>query len=295
MGLLDTLFGSSSSQKQKSKSTTEQEQVSEVRSEQDQSTLSTQTGLETTDATQKQAVTQSLLGEKETAALSKILLQLSGTSGTGGGTLDPEISGGISNLSELAALLNEDAGAIQADELSQIEAIVNEARRTGLNQIESNLTTTGEAAGSNLNSIIQAANAQGESDLVTQLAALESELTLGISGRAFDRKTAAFGAGAEALKTGANVDLASKQTGIANIAQIADILKGASSETLTDQISSQQVGSEEQLEEVIKQLIAATEQTAGKSSSTTKGKTSGGTSGSILNPISLSGVLFNPR
>lgn len=287
MGLLDELFGSKSKQKQKGTLEQEETATSLVKSTQDQTTDSTKTSEQISEQQQQQITSQQLLSDEETAALSQILLGLSANLGPGGSSLSPEVSGQIGDVSNLASALTDRAGASEGDLLAQVEAIVAEASRTGQNAIEASTTQAAQGAGSNLNSIVQAASAQGEADLATQLAALEANLTLGIRKQSTDELTQAFGASAESLKAGANVELAGQQTGVANLASIAEVLSGAQSQTLTDAISSGQVTTEEQLVELIIQVLDAEETKEATLAQQTTGKVSGGTSGSILAPIGI--------
>lgn len=255
MSIFDKFFGS----KQKTATDTTLKQATtgtrEVTTAEAQETQQKQitSGVTTQDTTQQQTVTQ--LDEQTQAILQQLIQGLSGSFTEGGGTvLDPSIleasAGNIDFSNFLSSRAMETEGVLGGS----TEAIIAEARRQGENALEIQGTQLAMGAGSNLNSIVQAAQAQGQSDLATQLAALQGQL--GIQARQVGSQdlATAFGARSEAARGGADISIAGQTAGVQSIAQLVAALTGATTET-TGQISA--VGTTEeqsQLEALVSSL-----------------------------------------
>lgn len=231
MGLFDSLFGS------KAKTTTGQTQTGQQTQQQKtQGAEQTQLGgrevsTETTDQTAQQSQQTQLFDEQTLASLQSLFQQLIGSTGEGGTVLPEELTGVPSSILDFAGILQNRAIGGEGQFSNDIGAILNEARRRGTNELEAATTRAAEGAGSNLNSIVQGAAAQGRADLESQLAALEADLKFRNRKLSSDELLSAFGALTEGGRVGADISLAGTGQGVSNIASIGNLLRGAVAET----------------------------------------------------------------
>lgn len=268
--ILSPVLGSGQKQKQTTSGTTAQE------TQQKQAQVSASEATQTGATTQQQQETRTgevrLLDPEAEAALKQLFIQLTGQVGAAGGTALPaDVLQGSADSLDFARLLRERAGGGEQTVADASGAIVSEARRQGENALEAQGTRLASATGSNINSIVQAINAQGRGDLESQLAALQADLAIRGRQLGSEELATAFGATSEATRTGADVALAGSQTGVSNVSQLAQALRGvvatsAETGTLAGAGTSEQTTKsyEEQLAELIQEL---TQQTKGKSTS----------------------------
>ncbi len=272
MGLFDSLFGS---KKTSAQTTTQEQTTTGTRTgtvEEQQTQESQRTGVSTTEQdTAAQQTTQQLDPETQ-AILQNLIKTLSGTFEGGGGTiLSPELTGAVSGNLDFANILAERAGETEGVIRADTEGIITEARRQGENALELQGTALARGAGSNLNSIVQAINAQGRSDLETQLGGLRG--TLGIQARQTGSQdlATALGALVESARSGADISIAGQTAGSQQIAQLAEILSGATTVTTgTTQVTGRATEEEQisQLLEAIRSSIEETDTTSNLTGST---------------------------
>lgn len=223
--ILSPVLGSGQKQKQTTSGTTAQE------TQQKQAQVSASEATQTGATTQQQQETRTgevrLLDPEAEAALKQLFIQLTGQVGAAGGTALPaDVLQGSADSLDFARLLRERAGGGEQTVADASGAIVSEARRQGENALEAQGTRLASATGSNINSIVQAINAQGRGDLESQLAALQADLAIRGRQLGSEELATAFGATSEATRTGADVALAGSQTGVSNVSQLAQALRG---------------------------------------------------------------------
>ena len=270
MGLFDSLFGSkqkSSQQTTLDESTTGVRDVTSVEQQETQQT-STSEGTSTQDTSQQQTVTQ--LDQETQDILRNLIQQLSGSAG-GGTILDPSILQATDENLDFASFLTERAVGTESVLNSSTDAIVTEARRQGENALEIQGTQLATGAGSNLNSIVQAAQAQGRADLETQLAGLRG--SLGIEARAAGSQdlATAFGARSEAARGGADISIAGQTAGTDQLAQLVEALTGGTTETVG---ATSAVGTTSE-QQTLEQLVAAIQDLTETSQQTRKATQTG--------------------
>ncbi len=262
MGFFDSFFGS----EQESKQTTDQTQTttgvktSEVTEEQKQESL--KTGISTTEQeTTQQQTTQQLDAETQ-AILQNLIKTLSGGLESGGGTiLSPEVTGAVSGNLDFSNLLAERAGETEGVIRSDTEGIITEARRQGENALELQGTALARGAGSNLNSIVQAINAQGRSDLETQLGGLRGQLGIQARQAGSSDLATALGALVESARSGADIEIAGQTAGTQQIAQLAQILSGATTVTTGATQATGVATEEQQITQLLEALRSSIEET----------------------------------
>lgn len=263
MGIFDFLFGS----EQKAQQTTTLGET--VKAKRDvaeasrQETVSEKTGVSTTEQkTQQQQVTRNLDPQTQ-AILQDLIASISGRVETGGGTvLDPKVLGAVGGNLDFANLLAERASKTEGVIGGQTEAIVAEARRTGENVLEAQGTTLARGAGSNLNSIVQAAIAQGRGDLETSLAALEGKLGIEARQAGSQDLATAMGALLESGRAGADISIAGQAAGTQQISQLAQILSGATQEVTGVTTAAGTTTSEEQMTQLVDILRTLVEESS---------------------------------
>jgi len=262
MGLFDAFFGS----KQTSKQATDQTQTttgtrtSEVTEAQQQESL--RSGVSTTEQETAQQQTIQQLDPETQSILQDLIKTLSGGLEGGGGTiLSPEVTGAVSGNLDFSNLLAQRAGETEGVIRGDTESIITEARRQGENALELQGTTLARGAGSNLNSIVQAINAQGRSDLETQLGGLRG--TLGIQARQAGSQdlATALGALVESARSGADIEIAGQTAGTQQIAQLAEILSGATTVTTGATQVTGRATEEEQISQLLEALRSSIEET----------------------------------
>ncbi len=271
MGLFDDFFGSEQDQKQKTAGT----QVTDQQTKQAQisADVQKQTSEQTSEQTVQTDATTRLLSSEAEAALQNIFLQLTESFSAGGGSaLPPGIGEGGESLLDLSNFLVERAKGTEGLIAGETGAILGEARRQGENALESNQTRLASSAGSNLNSIVQAAGAQGRADLESQLAALSGDLA--IRGRQLGSQdlATAFGASAEGVRTSADVSLAGQGTGADTIAKLGQLLRGSTTEVTGAVGTTGKVSEDSEINRLIEALAEITQVSDTKT--TGKGSTS---------------------
>ncbi len=292
MGLFDSIFGSSSDSESTLKLNEKKTGTKKVASVEDKTSEITKesTGQTTQDTTQQQQTTT--LDEGTQNILRDLIGGLSGDFQAGGGTLlDPKVLEASSGNIDFASFLQGRAGETEDVLNASTGDIVGEARRQGENALELQGTRLAAGAGSNLNSIVQASNAQGRSDLETQLAGLTANLGIQARQAGSTDLNAAFGASNEAARAGADIQIAGQTGGVQSISQLIDNLTGAETETVG---GTQAVGTSlesSQISELVKaiQAIAVESEETRETAQTTS--QSGSSSDSLFdNFISLIGA-----
>lgn len=239
----------------------------------------TASGKKTVDETQTQTQTstQQTTGETQQTSQARFLdpqteqiLQglISGLAGAGGGAggLSQEGIAAQGESIEFARDLTDRAAGTGAFVAEQIDPILAEARRQGEDALGRQITQVGNQAGSNLNSFVQLAAAEGRADLESSLAALNADIVL--QGRELESRD--LSVAAQALQTAGVAAQAPEQQNISNIAQLSNILRGATSEQAVS--GTQQTTSE--AETVAEALRSVLEEF--NTRSVTEGKTTGG-------------------
>lgn len=272
MGLFDVIFGS----KQKTSQTTTLDQTTvaakDLTATETQKTTQEQisSGATTQDTTQQQTTTQ--LDEQTQLILQDLIKQLSGDFSAAGGTvLDSNVLEAVPENLDFASFLAERAGATEGVLNTNTDAIVTEAQRQGENALEIQGTRLAMGAGSNLNSIVQAAQAQGRADLETQLAGLRGSLGIQARQAGSQDLATAFGARSEAARGGADIQIAGQTAGVQSLSQLVAALTGATTETtgVTSAVgTTEETSSLEQLVASLQEIIetsttkSTTEQTS---------------------------------
>ncbi len=244
MGLFDSIFGSDSSSEstlgidEKKKTIKEVAAVEDKTSKKDIST----TGKTTTDTTQEttEAGTADTTAESTVTTLDegtqKILRDLigglSGGVAGGGGIVDTKTLDASAGDIDFADFLKSRAGKTEGVLRGETAAIVAESRRQGENALELQGTRLAAGAGSNLNSIVQAAQAQGRSDLETQLAGLTANLGIQARQAGSQDLGAAAGFGTDAAQGAANIQIGGQSAGVENLSSLIDNLTGATTGTV---------------------------------------------------------------
>lgn len=134
----------------------------------------------------------------------------------------------------------------------QIEPILSEARRVGEDELGRQVTQIGQQAGSNLNSFVQLAAAEGRADLESQLAALNADLVL--QGRELESRDVI--AASNALQQASVQAQAPREASVNQVSQLANILRGATSETAATGTSAEQATGEiESLSNALREVL----------------------------------------
>ncbi len=251
MGIFDFLFDSERDQESSLKVDEKKKGVKKVASVEDKTLAKdiSKTGKTTTDVTQtqietgKQDTTQAgtQVGTEETAResvtttldagtqniLRDLISGLSGGIAGGGGIVDTKVLDASSGNIDFAQFLQGRAGETEDVLNAQTGDIISEARRQGENALELQGTRLAAGAGSNLNSIVQASQAQGRSDLETQLAGLTANLGIQARQAGSADLLGAFGSGNEAARAGADIQIAGQSGGIQNLSALINNLTGA--------------------------------------------------------------------
>lgn len=151
-------------------------------------------------------------------------------------------------ISDIATLLFDRAIGAQDELTEQNQAIIGEARRKGTKAVERLETDLAQAAGGRTsNKFVQLASAEGFSELESQLAALEAEL--GIEARNIQSQE--FGQAIQAFATGAGTEATTSNA----IAQIVQVLRGATQVTTGERVLSEKERELSSLVEKINQVV----------------------------------------
>lgn len=209
----------------------------------------------TTTATQEKTAEQrretqqetELLGEKQRLELQELFSNFAAQLGTAAGEEDQ-----VGRITELLAQQAE--GAVAGDE-ERIGRIITQQRKEGEQAIGRGTTELAQIAGSQANTVIQALEQAGLTDLSAKLAGTQAELELGAQGRTTDELTKILSS-----------LVGEEGAGVQQLASIGELLKGA----LATQTGAETAVSEEQMrsEEVLKEIARAI--TTGTSTATTK-------------------------
>jgi hypothetical protein len=279
MGIFDFLTGSDSTQTQ-TVETVENQKVKD-------STIqgSTQTGISEKGTvaasekseTQSQVVDQSFL-DSEIQSLLGNLIRGIGVNAGSAPAVNP--ASPLTANQDLLGVIQQRAIGLPQTIDEKIAGIIGEARRSGESQLTSAVSNTARSAGSAQNSLVADVNASGRAELETRLAGLQGQL--GLAGvDATERALAsAFAAGDTQTKTAVEVG----DNPVNQIAQLAQILKGATA-TGTTQATGQssQVAEEQQTAASIENLISVLERLQeGTTTRSSSGTTTGSSTGSIL-------------
>ena len=262
MGILDSIFGSKKTSQQSVDQTQTTSGTRTLSAEEQQTQQSQRTGVGTTEQETIQEQTTQQLDPETQEILRSLISNLSGSLEGGGGTiLSPEITGAVSGNLDFANLLAERAGETEGVINANTEGIITEARRQGENALELQGTALARGAGSNLNSIVQAIGAQGRSDLETQLGGLRG--TLGIQARAAGSQdfATALGALVESARSGADISIAGQTAGTQQIAQLAEILSGATTTVAGRTTAAGRTTEEEEITQLLEALRSSIEET----------------------------------
>ena len=245
MGLLDFFLGS------EKKTTSSETQKVDLLTKTTGETIQTQetVGTKSGEQLQKSLETTTSLDPQTLSILQNLLASIaSEPSG-----LPPEIGGAIAEPLDFARFLIQRALGTEDVIGENVSAIVDEARRTGEQALTRQGTELAEASGSALNTVNAAIQGRSRGDLESQLASIAAELS--IRGRELGGQdlSTAFAALTEGLQTGANVSLAGRAEPIQEIATLAQLIKGATTQK-TGEIK--QTFSEEEFTEILSKLLS---------------------------------------
>ncbi len=259
MGLFDTLFGSKKTVSSDFAQTQDTTGTRKLESTQIQKEQIDKTG----KTVSEQETTQESTVRNLDVGTENIIQNLIASLGGGGpeSIVSDKVQGAASSNLDFANLLAQRAGETEGVIGGNTEAILTEARRQGENALELQGTQLARGAGSNLNSIVQAANAQGRSDLETQLAGLQGTLDIEARKAGSEDLATAVGALIETARSGADIDIAGQTGQTQQIAQLADILAGAVQETVGTTAATGQVTEEQQITQLLEAMRDALETT----------------------------------
>lgn len=267
-------------------------------SSQETASRSTTTGSQETTATtgQQQQTQTRLFSPEEEQALQGVLAGLIQNFQTQGGTVPDTFLNATGEAVNAAGALQSRAGTAEADILGQIQPIVSEARRSGERQIGRARTDLGTVTGSTQDSTAVAATAEAEAALQSQLAALESELTIGARNTQTDEMTRAITAMLGSAQAGGELANLGVTSGVGNITEVANLLRGASAETSsTGQVETREAVTTEQLTEALQNVFNEfDQQTRSRTSGSSTSDTRTTQSGSLLDLLNGIGGLANP-
>ena len=168
---------------------------------------------------------------------------------------------------------------------NEIGAIVSNARRQGERQLGQNVIAAQQQVGGSANSFAGLVEAIGTADLESNLARLESELAL--TGRQLE--SADLNTALQGLLQSGQLTAGAGTSEIANIAQLADVLRGAEETTVQDVTGTQQQQAAEETEvnTLIEILRELEEVQTGRSDTATFGSSSTSTGGNVLDILGL--------
>lgn len=195
----------------------------------EQETSSQQTGaISGTEQTTQQEQVQKTLDDETQAQIKSILSVLSGQVGADGvSSLSPDVQAGVGENLDFARLFAGRAAGADDALSGNIESIIGSARLQGERALDQNLTGITSAAGSGLNTAVQALKNRGSNDLNVQLAALAGQLGFDARKIGTEEFAGAAGAFGSAVQTGAQADIAGQGSIVGDITSLAQILKGA--------------------------------------------------------------------
>ncbi len=259
MGLFGSLFGSSSKGNTSQQTTQTGTTTGTANATESKTESGTQSGSSTTQQTAQNQQQTTLLDKETQDILQGLLASIAGGAGPGGTTLPPELQGASGDILDFAGLLGDRAGGAEASLNADNAAILSEAKRQGTNTIEAGTRRAAEGAGSNLNSIVLSAEASGKADLESRLGALSADLNFRSREMSTQELLSAFGALTEGAKTGTDVTLAGQGQGVANVSNLANVLKGATAETTGGTTTTGTATSEQQFNQLAELIRQATE------------------------------------
>lgn len=188
-----------------------------------------QTGRQTQQAKTEQQASGRFLDAETEQILQGIIGSIAASGGIEGGAASVAEEGATAagEAIDFARFLT-DRSTMTSDFVAEnISPIISEARRVGEDELGRLVTQAGTAAGSNLNSFVTGIAAEGRADLESQLAALAANLT--IQGRELESRDVA--AASSTLQNAAAGAQLPQAQGVGQVAQLANILRGAVSET----------------------------------------------------------------
>lgn len=229
MGLFDSLFASSATNKASNVQEINTKQKRDADRSVEQQSSSTQTSAQTSaqQSTSGQQQTQTSL-DQETQNVLRQLVQSLGIGVSGDAGVGSQASAGALDF---AQFLGDRAKGTQDFVDARKQNIVGEARRQGEDELTSLVTQSSRQAGSSLNTLVTDVASRGRAELESRLGALTGQLDL--SGRQLEDQSlaAAFSSLIEAGQLGQSV----KSSDVTNLSNLAGILKGS-------EISSDVVG-----------------------------------------------------
>lgn len=293
-GIVDFFTGESGEQKTNQYVTQHTNTDTTGKTSQETASQQTQTGTQqASGSTQQQQTTTTKLFTPEEEEILRNMLSSLGTQESG---VSPEFINAARGAIGAAGDLNTRAAGAEEAISSQIAPIIANARRQGERDIGRGRTQLAGAAGSGLDSGVVAATAEAEADLASRLAALESELAINARGVETDERTRAITALLAGGEAGANLETLGSRTQVGNVAEIANLLRGASAETTTTgEAQTEETVTTEQLTEALQNLFTEYDQ---QSRTRTAGNTTGLTRstqrGSLLDLLNGIGGLASP-
>ncbi len=231
-GLFDTFFGSSSDSESTLKINEKKTGTKKVASVEDKTTdISKETTGQTTQDT-KTDQTVTTLDEGTINIVKDLVSGLAGDfKASGGNIVDTKTLDASAGNIDFTQFLQGRAGETEDVLNANTAGIVGEARRQGENALELQGTRLAAGAGSNLNSIVQASQAQGRSDLETQLAGLTANLGIAARNAGSQDLLGASGAGIDAAGSSADIQIVGASAGVNNLSTFINNLTGATTGT----------------------------------------------------------------
>lgn len=257
MGLFDWLTGTRNSDQGSSSTSTQDSTIEKEGSKVAQSSKASETGLVESGVT-------SQLDADVQEQLKALITSLTTT----GGNSD------FSNLESLVGLLTDRASTADQFSAEQIAPIIENARRTGLDEIKRNQTELARRSGSSLQTHGNLVANEGVADLESQLAAAAGQLAL--QGRASGTQELGTALSGEA----ALQELISKSQvqNVGSVGSLAQILKGAQVDTSIER--QQTTGEISDLLELVRELAE------GQTTTVNTGQQSGSQSGTLFDLLS---------
>ena len=231
MGFLDFITGKDKS------STNERSEGTGLETTVDRTTLSgTEQGISSqqtgavsgTEQTTQQEQVQTSLDAETQAQIKSLISILTGQVGEEGiSGLSPNVQAGAGENLDFARLFADRAAGADGAFAGNIEDIIGSARLQGQRALDQSNTGITRAAGSGLNTAVQALKNRGSNDLEVQLAALAGELGFDARRLGTEEFSAAGQAFGSAVSGAAQTEIAGRGSVVGDITSLADILKGA--------------------------------------------------------------------
>ena len=258
-----------------------EEQVDEQRAS-EKTTLAEQEKLTQTESRQTETQTAQTLDPATQNVLRTLIAQIGGE----GISLSEDTAAAQPELLDFARFVADTSRGTEDSVLQDVGSILSEARRQGEEAITRQGTIAASQAGSALNSFVQQAIMEGHADLGSQLGALGASLRFQAAELGSVDRTRGMDALSKAFQDASGVDLELQQSQAQQVAGLADVLKGATTQQTGVTEAVGQTSEQAQLSELVAIIESLTRDTFRKEkiegdSKTTTTKGSASVSGSF--------------